>query len=418
MAYQPTHPHPYLESIDATNPLEKVFSVVINPKDVITGYDFSIYNIDGDNDEPRKIVKKFTASEYLYGSEVGTILTVEVPDDFEMTNGKNYQWMITLYDANGASVESPLFYFSAKAMPVITLDVDSIITSCEHAFKATYSQEQNETYMYYQYSLYRDNVLIDETAEKIDSLLTYTYSGFVSGGKYKIDLTIATPDRKTYKISRTFEVEYEVQPSVLASDICQIPDNNCIEIDYSQNISVKGNPSGNIVYKEYLKNTGTPKYVSGVNIPDGGSIYYHKINEAKPLSLGEEFTIYYSVHFSALFIGDIIRLTNENTGIEYVVNYDGKQFGYKIADGEWIQIDPYVNEYKIHQERSVVYEAGTSMNDLNTDALHVLYDDDVITDDSIIMYNDITTNFWWTIVLLPDKVLVHRSQKYIESVVN
>ena len=338
MAYQPTHPHPYLESIDATNPLEKVFSVVINPKDVITGYDFSIYNINGDNDEPRKIVKKFTASEYLYGSEVGTILTVEVPDDFEMTNGKNYQWTLVLHDALGASVESPMYYFSAKAMPVITLDVDNKITSCEHTFKATYSQEQNETYMYYQYLLYRDNVLIDETAEKIDSLLTYTYSGFVSGGKYKIDLTIATPDRKTYKISRTFEVEYEVQPSVLASDICQIPDNNCIEIDYSQNISVKGNSSGNIVHKEYLKNTGTPKYVSGVNIPDGVSIYYHKINESKPLSLGEEFTIYYSVHFSTLFIENFISYFSNISNCHTLC-----PFCFKLIATHWVKIKLHID---------------------------------------------------------------------------
>ncbi len=430
MAYQPTHPHPYLESIDATNPLEKIFSIIINPKDVIVKYDFSIYEMQtvtdsGDETSTKETLvsiynasHSFAKTEWLYGSESGTLLTVEVPEDAEMSNGNDYQWKVVLHDANGASIESPLYHFSAKAMPIITLDVDDTITTCEHTFKATYSQEQNEPYMYYQYALYRDGILIDETPEKMDSLLSYTYNGFVSGNKYRIDLTIMTSDRKTYKISRVFDVLYETQSSLLVSNVQQISDKNCINIDYSQNLFIKGNTDGEITYDSYVTNPETSENITYATIPEGEAIYYHKINETKPLSFGDSFTVYYSVHFSDLFIGDIICLTDEDTGNTYKVKYDGRNFLYKIGDGKWVSINPYVDANATPQTERVVQPAGTTLKDLNYDALYVLYDKDVINDDSVIMYNDIAANFWWTIVLLPNEVLVYRSQKYSESVVS
>ena len=328
-----------------------------------------------------------------------------------MVNGTNYQWQIVLYDVAGNSISSPLYYFSTKKEPVITFDVPSTINTCEYTFNATFEQEQNEGYMYYQYSLYRDNVLIDETPEKMDSLLSYKYSGFISGDTYKIELTVVMPDMSTYKIPRVFNVEYDLQPFPLVSEVSQISDKNCINVDYSQNLFIKGNTDGEIVYSTY--DNSTVATISADN-----SVYYNKINEGKPLAIGDDFTVYYSVHFSDCFVGDIISLTDEVSGDKYIVRYDGRKFYYKIGYGSWVAIDPYVDANNIHQETSVVTPSGTTLEDINTNALYMLYADDVVNDDDSIVYNDITTNFWWTFVLLPNKVEVYKGQKYIESVVS
>ena len=427
MSYQPTHPHPYLESIDAASELGHTFSVIINPKDVISAYVFNLYKIATETDENGvettqlvqiySINKTLPQTEWLYGSEFGAVLNVELPAVVEnFDNGSEYQWKIVLNDINGDSVESPLYYFTAKASPVITLDVPDTITTCEYSFSATYSQEQKDTYMYYQYDLYRDGVLIDSTSEKMDSLLSYKYSGFISGNRYRLDLTIMTVDRNIYKLSRSFNVEYSIQPSVLFSTVTAVQNKNCVNVDYSQNLFIKGNSNGDIAFDTFVNEEST-SFV-GASVPSDVSIYYNKINETKPLTIGEDFTVYYSVHFDEFFSGDIITLTDETTENTYVVRYDGKKFYYKIGYGSEISIDPYVNTNAIHQEESAVQPVGTTTEDLNYNTIYILNDDDIIKNDSVILYNDITSNFWWNFVLLPNKVLVYRGEKYFESEVN
>ena len=141
----------------------------------------------------------------------------------------------------------------------------------------------------------------------------------------------------------------------------------------------------------------------------------YKINEYKPISIGDDFTVYYSVHFDEFFTGDIISLTDESSGSTYRVRYDGRKFYYRIGYNSEVSIDPYVNENIIHQEDSVVQPAGTTVEDLDYNTLYILKDTDIIDNDNVILYNDITANFWWNIVLLPDKVIINRGQKYVES---
>lgn len=420
MPYQPTQPHPYLENIDVKEIIGgNCFSVIINPKDIIPKYDFAIFKQEINSETSAvefvsiySIENAIPEDGTLYGTEDGTLLQVNVPNDkSNMENGNDYYWQITLYDSADKYIKSPLYFFSAKAEPEIIFNVPEKIDTCEYTFNTTFKQAQNEGYMYYQYSLYRNNVLIDETPKKMDSLLSYKYSGFISGNEYKIELVIVMPDRNTYKILRTFNVEYNLQPFPLVSEVSQVLDKNCINVDFSQNIFIKGNTDSEITYSSYEGS-------SVATLSEEGSIYYNKITEKDPLNIGDEFTVYYSVHFPALFTGNIISLTDEDSGRKYIVKYDGRKFLYKIGYNPWVEIDPYVDENNIHQETSVVTGSETTLKDMNTNALYMLYPKDIIEADSKIIYNDITANFWWTFVLLPNKVLVYKGQKYIESVVS
>ena len=79
MPYQPTHPHPYLETIDATNEVGHIFSVVINPKDVIAKYNFSIFSTE--NSSSLYSTGVVTLANPLYGTEDGTVLPIEILSD-------------------------------------------------------------------------------------------------------------------------------------------------------------------------------------------------------------------------------------------------------------------------------------------------------------------------------------------------
>ena len=420
MPYQPTQPHPYLESIDAKDVIGgNCFSVIINSRDIISKYDFAIFKQEVNSETKATEFKSIYSIEsatpeggICYGAEDGTPLRIDVPNDkSNMENGNDYYWQITLYDSVDKFIKSPLYYFSAKATPEITFDVPEKINTCEYIFNATYKQEQNEKYMHYQYFLYRNNVLIDETPKMIDSLLSYKYSGFISGNEYKIELNITTLDRNVYKLLRRFKVEYDLQLSPILPEVSQVSDKNCINVDFSQNIFIKGNADTEVTYSSY---DGS----SVATLPEESSIYYNKITEKDPLAIGDDFTVYYNVHFSNLFVGDIISLIDEESGRKYTVKYDGRKFLYKIGYNPWVEIDPYIDENGIHQETSVVASSETTLKDIDTNTLYILYPDDIIEADSKIIYNDITANFWWTFVLLPEKVLVFKGQRYEESVVS
>lgn len=427
MPYQPTQPHPYLESIDAKEAIGgNCFSVIINPRDIISKYDFAIFKQEVNSETKAtefvliySIENAIPDGGTLYGTEDGTPLRIDVPnDECNMENGNDYYWQITLYDSAEKSIKSPFYYFSTKAAPEITFDVPYTINTCEYEFKASFKQDQGESYLCYKYSLYRDGVLIDETEDKIDSQISYTYSGFIANNKYKIKLTVITQDKNIYEREKEFSVSYDDQPPLLDVDVSQLPDKNCVKIDYSKNLFIKGNTDNAISYSTYNEK-------AILNIPENGSVYYDKINDTTPLPIDEEFTVYYSVHFPKNFAGKIICLTDEVTGNTYSVGYNQNNnkldannslsFYYKINDGDWRYIDPYRDVNYIPVRESVVASVGTTLDDINYEALYLLNNTDEINSDSVIIYNDIAYNFWWTFVLLPDKLLVYKGEKYIET---
>lgn len=415
MPYQPTHPHPYLESIDVSGILGNIFSVIVNPKDIITKYNLSI--CESESTAAIYTTGDIELSTPIYGSENGTVLTIDVPNNSGMANGHEYKWTIKLYSVDGASITSPYYYFSAKTDPKIEFNyIPDTLSSCEYTFSATYEQEQNEKYMYYKYELYSDGILIDSTDEKMDALLSYTYDGLISGNNYCIKLTIVTNDRHSYTISKSFSVEYETQSSIIMPRVTADKSQNCINVDFSQNVFIKGHTNSEIEYRSFSDpSLNNAKYAT---VPSGGYIYYNKLNEYQTLNLGEDFTIYYNVHFHDFFTGDILTLMDELSGTVYNVRYDGRKFYYKIGNNPELFVDPYVDSDNIHQELSSIHNSDSTISDINYNTLYMLYENDVLNSDSVFLYNDITANFWWTFVLMPDRLLAYKGEKYIESTVN
>lgn len=410
MPHQPTHPHPYLETIEGASIKQKVFSVIINPKDIIEKAQVKIFKVSDESLVLQSNLETF-ATPYYGNEELSVVFK-----DTELTDGENYKWQIILHGADGDSITTPFYHFSVRTKPSIAFEViPDVITSCEYTFKANYFQEQNESYMYYVYKLYRESDVIDSTDELMSSALTYSYDGFVSGYSYRIELMVVMADKRSYTISKSFSVKYERQPSYMFSTVFADKKQNCISVDFSQNISVKGNTTDIVQYSSFVDSVcDGAKYLQ---IPDASCVYYEKVNESKELDLGEHFTLYYSVHFSELFSGDIITLTDNKTGSTYNVRYDSKKFYYRIGDNSEVSIDPYINQDGIHQEMSVVHDSMSNVNDINTDTLYMLYGDDLVTEDCKILYNDITNEFWWIFAVTDTFVRVFKGRKYAGSVV-
>ena len=415
MPHQPTFPEPYLGSIDATNSTGNRFSVLINPQDIITKYNLTIYSVETNSSVYSTGV--VTLAEPLYGSLDGTTLEVLVPNTSGMINGKDYNWSIILYDRNNNSISSPLFYFITRTSPVIDFTVDSVLTSCEHTFTATYTQAQNEGYLYYLFSLYADGKLIDTSGEKMDASITYSYMGFLPDVQYRIELKVVTNDRSEYKVSKLFTADYDTQESAIYPIVKVNGDRGCVDLDYSQSIYIAGHTNKTEQYIT-IQNADTSTEYAAVSLCDGQYVYYNKINETNPIHVPDQFTLFLHENFEDFFSGTIIKLTDEQTGAEYTVRYDGKAFYYKVPGWREAIVDPYVNTSGVHQEKSAIHAAGTTMASLQYDTLYMLYGDDVVSDNSVFLYNDITKNFWWHITILPDRVLFTKGQSYTESVVS
>lgn len=416
MAYQPTFPKPYLNAIDANLVIGNVFSVVLNPKDVISKYNLTILNAETNASVYTTGV--VTLSAPLYGSfEQGTTLDIVVPAASGMQNGTNYNWQLTLYDSGGGSVTTPLYYYLARSSPVISFSVDSTVTSCEYEFKAVYSQAQGEKYLYYNFSLYSDGVLIDTSGDKMEAKMAYTYTGLMSGQQYRIDLTVVMGDRTEYKLSRNFHVSYHSQQVPVFPVVKTDGEKGFVDVDYSQSVYIKGNTNKAEQYQTF-RNVDTGSQYTTVRLIEDQSVYYNRINETKPISIPDGFTIYLHENFLDLFSGKIIELTDEETGQTYTVRYDSKYFYYRIGNEREVMVDPYVDSSGNHKERSVVHPPGTTLSALQYDTLYILKDADILNADTIFMYNDITRNFWWHITLLPNRVLFQKGAKYDESVVS
>lgn len=413
--YQPTHPIPYLESIDASNPMGNTFSVIINARNVVRKYRLCIYDTSSVKVYDTGVVE---LQSPVYGSyNKDSAIEVIVPPNSGMVNGKDYNWQITLYESSDISasdnVTSQFYYFRARTKPSVIFEVPSVINTCEYKFEASYTQEQGERFLCYSFRLYSNGELIDYSKEKMDSDISYIYSSFMAGNKYKIELNITMEDHSEYIYDRTFTVNYNIANTFVYPNITINTNNNSVNIDYSQTIYSKGLLDETPIYKDFMNETTGVSY-RGLSLSSGKALSYNTANENASLNIPEEFSCVVNIHFDPFFAGDILCLTNDVTGDRFKVWYDGSKFYYKIGVGYIHFIDPYTNILGEHQEESAVKDSTFDIEDISDDTLYVVYPNDTIYDNSNIVYNDVTSKFWWNITLLPDTVKIIRGQRYIE----
>lgn len=97
MAYQPTYPSPYMETIDATQEGGNIFKCLINPKDTILNATINIYS-NTDSSLVKTVELDDSIFPFVGGLSDNSWLSCVV-DGENLNNKRDYKWSITLaYD--------------------------------------------------------------------------------------------------------------------------------------------------------------------------------------------------------------------------------------------------------------------------------------------------------------------------------
>ena len=221
------------------------------------------------------------------------------------------------YNVYSNNVTSTNYYFKARTTPTLTMaTVPDIIDGKSYTFTATYSQEENVGYKYYEWTIYDEGGNVLTTSGQINTgLIKYTFDGFITGNGYGVSLTLVTQDDITINISpKWFKVVYE-QPQIdnppVATTNC---DNDSIDLVWSPlfiNAGQAVSTTGETPSYDYVADT---PYLGGssVRIASGTNLYWHIGSELAPIYTPYESTTFINWHTSdANFTGTIYKQEGE-----------------------------------------------------------------------------------------------------------
>ena len=222
------------------------------------------------------------------------------------------------YNVYSNNVTSTNYYFKARTTPILTMaTIPDTIDGKSYTFAATYSQEENVGYKYYEWTIYDEGGNVLNTSGEINvGLINYTFDGFITGNSYGIGLTLVTQDDITMTIApKWFKVVYE-QPQIdnppVATTNCG---NDSIDLAWSPLFinagqAVSTSPTSDPSYSYVLD---TP-YLGGssVRIAQDTNLYWNIGSKLAPIYTPYESTTFINWHTGdANFSGVIYKQEGE-----------------------------------------------------------------------------------------------------------
>lgn len=122
----------------------------------------------------------------------------------------------TGYEIYSNNVTSTEYFFRARTTPSLVMKtVPSIINSKSYTFSATYAQEENVGYKYYEWTVYdQSNNVITRSGQINTGLIEYSFDGFINGNTYGIGLVLENQDGVVLTVQPIwFSVSYD-QPQI------------------------------------------------------------------------------------------------------------------------------------------------------------------------------------------------------------
>ena len=474
MPYQPTLPSPYMTSIDAS--IDNVFRCLINPRDRIDLYDFSIKNSKGEEVYLQKHKANgvsdtsYTIDERLpfYGTpDNNSWLEIEVPlinpADGEATliNGRDYSWSIKLYHqytyiadnhlqpsevSTTNSILSPDYFFTTRTAPKITFSIseDEVISSSVLDVSVNYkssplhctssSKKEAPSVSYYCFNLYLDAQLVHTTGNIISSNIRYYYDGLISGKQYELELIIVDDEKTRTVVSRKFSVEYKNHSTPVIPEVAADYTKNCIDVDFGKNVVIKGNLEGDqtVVLSSYGSASSN---TNGISLNSKQNLYWNERAEDVPLDLDNTVQII-NWHGHEGFCGVIFEKTDKDNSLKnIVVRYDGTAFYYKFGTQAEVMVNNCyalnggsISDYVLYggDTGALTFESAicsdyssptednvkTAYSGIDESLCYILNDENEISDTDIILSNDMTYKYWWVIVVLENEVKFYRGQKF------
>lgn len=203
----------------------------------------------------------------------GYIMYYDADNEKYVSGSGDFVWNIKLYNSAGTSVTSSDYYFQTRAAATVTVynngtelealiennldsyaenidsEYDSIavsntITGSRINITADYEQEDGILPAYYCFTLYLDGNVVYTTGNIISSVIEFEYDGLVRENAYTLELMICDDEKRFTTLEYDLVVEYEYSSTSL-NPVITVNNNDCsVEIDYSENVSIVGNCSG------------------------------------------------------------------------------------------------------------------------------------------------------------------------------
>ena len=237
------------------------------------------------------------------------------------------------------------YYFKARKMSTVKIDIPEVITSPRYEFTA----EIDNNISSYQFDLYSNAKLIDSSENIYSTNIVYNYDGFITGNKYDLKLTVTTNDGEVIVEERNFEVQYDISPSIGYVTIEPDYNLNAVKLNYGSQANIDGVISNGLppMYAKHKNPTeNIPTENNSIHLNYLQHIYWNSINNTRKLIIPDNSTTAVHWHGDSGFNGDIIILSNNEIANErIVVGYDSKRFYYKIGTNDMVFYNPYTNGY-------------------------------------------------------------------------
>lgn len=242
---------------------------------------------------------------------------------------------ITIYSDYVDSIEFP-FYTEINIVAKFSDNTPTIVISRTQDFKMEVSNEVS--IKWYRFVLTDENGdVIDDTGKIYNSLLTYSFDGFVSDNNYIIKGYVCDSNNRTVATEDySFFVEYNAPDLNLPATTTIDYDNDAIKVSWVDDAYSEGNVNG-----EYSFVDSPIEDKKELKI-DSGTIIYDNIS-GYPLNTSEEFTIFVDVEFNQDKRGKLIELLKKN-GNYYI--YVKENNIYVVKDDEETLLGKVLNTEK------------------------------------------------------------------------
>lgn len=404
MPQRPTFPSPYLNSIDATK--DNDFICLINERDIIKGYSFTIYSLDGKT-KAYEISVDDLGDKIIYGGRGNdSYLIVNVPSNnpkndlrSELENGKEYKWSVKLTDNLGNKVTSKEYYFKCVESATLSIRSEDIIEDTLNIASTTFlgTYTCSSPMVYYKFILYKDNELIVDTGEVYSPYISFEYDMFVNGS-YSLELIVENETKARSETRMDFIVDYAVAPTNIAPKCSVSPNENSVLIDFSEQMTI---PPIYESSSEGFKEINISDTLKGLYIPKNAKLsWQERVGVSDGLNIDEDnFSIQIMANLPYGKQGEILRLSGDS---EIIVFYDRFELIYGYSKG-------LSGRIKIH-EGDEEYTSGniSSLDTIDNNKIYAYTfnnnDKYNFTEDYQFVFQNPMNVFWWLITITQDGV--------------
>lgn len=295
------------------------------------------------------------------------------------------------YEIYSDFVDSGEFYFYARSNPSFSVSVPGAVSSAAINVTGVYSQTEGVKISCYKCIL-KDvtdgEKTLDETAEVYSELVKYSYSGLLSGHKYRLIINGETVLGMKFSASSDFKVQYDSSISYISPTATYDKELHCITINLSEFLTIKGEFSSfDYSYEDITLTDGNSSRCLKLG---SNTLSYSKINTYKDLVFPEDYTVIFQVKLDKNFNGEIFSGT-DNVGC--VITFADGVFDYRFYNGD----AGYYNAYTGGEEKvmSPSQTADKSVKYLwNNDMENFAFRDDYYW-----LENNVAEHFWFTVVI-------------------